>query len=171
MTEQNAGAAPEAATSYTVAGKYLTFQLGHENYGISVMNIQEIIALIPITRVPGVADFVRGVINLRGRIIPVFDLRKKLDFGVVEETKRTCIIIVEIGLAREPVTGGVIVDEVVDVVDIGEEDIDLSPDYGASVGSDTILGLGRVKEQIKILLDIEKIFPWEEMKGLVRSAS
>ena len=89
----------------------------------------------------------------------------------MEETSRTCIIIVEIGISKDPVTGGVIVDNVADVVDIGEDDIDLSPEYGSSVRSDSILGLGRVKEQIKILLDIEKIFPVEEMKGMVPPAS
>jgi purine-binding chemotaxis protein CheW len=136
------------------AGKYLTFALGNEEYGLPVLKVREIIKVMDITQVPQVPDHVRGVINLRGRVIPVIDLRRKFGFETKENTDHTCIIVVEVthlGMV------GIVVDSVSEVLNIAGGDIDHAPDFGGRVNTDYILGLAKVKGTVKILLDLDRV--------------
>ena len=112
------------------AGRYLTFRLADELYGVRVTAVQEIIGLLPITRLPHSAAFVRGVINLRGKVIPVVDLRVKFDVACEPDTERTCIVVAQVMIDDEAVVIGAIVDEVAEVVDVGIESIEPSPTFG-----------------------------------------
>jgi purine-binding chemotaxis protein CheW len=140
------------------AGKYLTFALGNEEYGLPVLKVREIIKVMDITQVPQVPDHVRGVINLRGRVIPVIDLRRKFGFETRENTDHTCIIVVEVmplGMI------GIVVDSVSEVLNIAGADIDHAPDFGGHVNTDYILGLAKVKGTVKILLDLDRVMDAE----------
>ncbi|MDH5753225.1 MAG: chemotaxis protein CheW [Deltaproteobacteria bacterium] len=144
-------------------GKYLTFKLGVEEYGLEIMKVQEIIGMMPITKVPRVPDYVRGVINLRGRIIPTIELRKKFQMETVEDTEKTCIIVVEVVFAKGKVNVGIIVDEVAEVLDVAAGEIDSAPEFGTSLHTDFILGVAVVKGEVKILLDINKVLTTQEI--------
>jgi purine-binding chemotaxis protein CheW len=133
-------------------GKYLTFFFGQEEYGIEILRVREIIGLMPITAVPRAPDYIRGVVNLRGKVIPVLDLRTKFGMEGVEETEQTCIIVVQSG---EDLVG-VVVDQVSEVLDISGEDIVDAPALGADINTDYILGLGKAQGSVKILLDIDR---------------
>jgi len=151
-----------------LAGKYLTFKLGEEEYGLEIMKVQEIIGMMPITKVPRVPEYVRGVINLRGRIIPTIGLRSKFAIKQIEDTEKTCIIVVEIMSSRGKVNVGILVDEVAEVLDIDADEIDRAPEFGTSLHTDFILGVGVVKGEVKILLDIDKVLTTEEV-GTIQS--
>lgn len=140
-------------------GKYLTFSLGTEDYGLQIMRVREILVLLPITVVPQTPEFVRGVINLRGKVIPVIDLRLKFGMTRTEYGRETCIIVVEV----DGVHMGVIVDRVQEVVDILEGDIEDSPHFGTKVDTEFILGMGKKAGKVKILLDIEKVIGSEDL--------
>jgi len=135
------------------AGKYLTFLLADEVYGLEILKVREIIGLMAITNVPGTPDYVCGVINLRGKVIPVVDLRRKFGMMTAEQTEETCIIVVNVN----GVEMGTVVDKVYEVLDIPEEDIEDAPDLGMDVHTNVILGMGKVDKKITILLDINKI--------------
>jgi len=154
MSESAATAVADIASA--VAGKYLTFELGGEIYGLEILKVQEIIGIMAITRVPRTPDFVRGVINLRGKVIPVVDLRLKFGLEKKEDTERTCIIVVQVGHSDSLITMGLIVDEVSEVLDIQAEQIEPPPDLGASIETDFILGMGKVEEMVVMLLDVDK---------------
>lgn len=145
-----------------LGGKYLTFLLAEENYGIEVLKIREIFGMQQITGVPGMPEYVKGVINLRGRIIPVIDLRLKFGFEEAEYDKETCIIVVAI----EDVLVGIIVDTVSEVVDIPSDDIEQSPSFGAETPTEYLLGMGKVKDRVVILLNVGQIFSVNEIKSL-----
>lgn len=149
-----------------LAGKYLTFKLADEEYGLPIMKVQEIIGLMPVTKVPRVPEYVRGVINLRGRIHPTIDLRLKFGIVAKEDTERTCIIVVEVESVKGNVNMGIIVDEVAEVLDIKSSEIDVTPDFGTSINTAFILGLGVVKGDVKMLLDIDKILSTQEVEEL-----
>ena len=149
-----------------LAGKYLTFVLDKEEYGLDIMKVQEIIGLIPITVVPRVAEYVRGVINLRGRIVPTVDLRRKFGLPAVEDTDRTCIIVVEVESPRGKIKMGIIVDQVAEVLDINAQDINQPPDFGTSLDTAFILAVGVVKGQVKILLDVDKVLTTDEVRAV-----
>lgn len=153
-----------------LAGKYLTFMLGEEEYGVQILKVQEIIRMQRITRVPRSPEFVRGVINLRGRVIPVVELRTKFGMEHHEDTDRTCIIVVQFGDAQQCVTMGVLIDEVKEVTDIGADAIDPPPEFGASVDTAFILGIGKLGEDVKILLDVERVLAFDELEA-VRDAA
>jgi purine-binding chemotaxis protein CheW len=140
-----------------VAGKYLTFALAKEQYGIRIMKIKEIIGLMPITFVPQTPGHVKGVINLRGKVIPVVDLR--LRFGLEEAgyTERTCIIVVEAQGAAGTVPMGIVVDGVSEVLNIRAEEIEEAPAFGGSLSTEYILGMAKSGEGVKILLDIDRV--------------
>ena len=142
--------------------KYLTFQLHKEGYGIEILKVREIFGMQEITSVPGVPDYVKGVLNLRGRIIPVIDLRLKFGFEEAEYNKETCIIVVSI----DEILVGIIVDTVSEVVDIPGDDIELSPSFGAETPTEFLLGMGKVKEHVVILLNVEKVFSVQEIKSI-----
>lgn len=151
-------------------GKYLTFSMAGEEYGIGILKIKEIIGLMPITTVPQTPDFVKGVINLRGKVIPVIDLR--LRFGVEEKAynERTCIIVVEIGGQAGTVLIGIVVDSVSEVLNIQAEDIEETPAFGTRVDTGYISGMAKMNGDIKILLDIDKVLNEQEIAALEKAA-
>jgi purine-binding chemotaxis protein CheW len=144
------------------AGKYLTFNLGKEVYGIEILKVQEIIGMMSVTRVPKTPGFVRGVVNLRGKVIPVIDLRLKFSLDGREDTDRTCIIVVQVSLNGTPVIMGLIVDEVSEVLNVLAEQIEASPSFGAKVDTDFILGMGKVGQKVVMLLDVDKVLSADE---------
>jgi len=140
-----------------LAGKYLTFALGDEEYGLPVLKVREIIKLMDITQVPQVPAHIRGVINLRGKVIPVIDLRLKFGFEVGENTERTCIIVVEVEMNGSNVMMGIVVDSVWEVLNVSAAEIDETPAFGDHVSTDFVLGLAKVKGTVKILLDLDRV--------------
>ena len=135
------------------AGKYLTFYLSREEYGLEILRVREIIGIMDITSVPRTPSFVKGVINLRGKVIPVIDLRLKFGMPEADRTEETCIIVVQVG----EVEVGIIVDKVSEVLDIAGEAIDEAPQFGTDVDTDFILGMGKSADRVTILLDISKV--------------
>lgn len=140
-----------------LAAKYLTVVLDNESYGIAVLKVREIIRLQKITPVPQMPDFVKGVINLRGRVIPVVDLRVK--FGLKAEfAERTCIVVVQVRIQNDQtIQMGLIVDSVEEVVTLTGEEIEPTPEFGTRVQSTYLLGMAKVKGQVKTLLDIDRV--------------
>jgi purine-binding chemotaxis protein CheW len=138
-------------------GKYLTFVVGREEYGLPVLKVREIIKVMDITHVPQVPDHVLGVINLRGKVIPVIDLRRKFGCPAQDHTERTCIIVAEVGLASATVMMGVVVDSVSEVLNVAASEIDDTPDFGGQGTADYLLGLAKVKGTVKILLDLDRV--------------
>jgi purine-binding chemotaxis protein CheW len=141
----------------THAGKYLTVVVGQEAFGIAVLQVREIIRLQKITSVPQMPDFVKGVINLRGRVIPIIDLRVK--FGLPAElAERTCIVVVQVGQPGEPpISMGLIVDSVEEVVNLAPEGIEPTPDFGVRIDTAYILGMAKINGKVKTLLDIDRV--------------
>lgn len=139
------------------AGKYLTFALAHEEYGLPVLKVREIIKMMDITGVPQVPEHIKGVINLRGKVIPVVDLRLK--FGLAQEayTERTCIIVAEVEIDARRVMLGMIVDQVSEVLNISPEEIEATPDFGERITTDYMRGVAKIKGTVKILLDIDRV--------------
>ena len=147
-------------------GKYLTFALGEEEYGIGILKIREIIGIMPITSVPRTPEFVKGVINLRGKVIPIIDLRLRFGMEPMEYTDRTCIIVVEINAQDSTIQIGTIVDTVSEVLNIKGEDIEDTPAFGTSLDIEYILGMAKVSGGVKILLDIDMVLNSEEIAKL-----
>lgn len=138
------------------AGKYLTFALGKEEYGLEILKVREIIGYMDITAVPRTPDCVRGVINLRGQVISVVDLRAKFNMPTVERTEETCIIVVETRAGDRVLSTGIIVDRVSEVLDVTQDKIEDPPSFG-SISSDFIMGMAKVGDSVKILLDIDQV--------------
>jgi purine-binding chemotaxis protein CheW len=138
-------------------GKYLTFALGPEEYGLEILRVREIICYMEITAVPQTPHYVKGVVNLRGQVIPVVDLRAKFGMETTEVTEETCIIVVEISQGSRNFSTGIVVDHVQEVLDIAGEDIEDAPQFGSTVNTDFILGMGKINETVKILLDINRV--------------
>jgi purine-binding chemotaxis protein CheW len=138
-------------------GKYLTFALAHEEYGLEILKVREIIGYIEVTAIPQTPRDVKGVINLRGQVIPVVDLRAKFGMETSDVTDETCIIVVEITQSGRKANTGIIVDRVQEVLDIPGKDIEDAPQFGSSVNTDFILGMAKVEESVKILLDIDRV--------------
>jgi len=160
----------ESSVGARLAGKYLTFRLGDEEYGLEILKVQEIIQLQNITRIPRTPACVRGVINLRGKVIPVVDLRMKFELGTVEDTEKTCIIVVQIRSGESVLVIGILIDEVREVLDIRAESIEEAPDFGSSVDTEFILGMGKVNGAVKILLDIDKVLTSDDLRSLRAAA-
>lgn len=148
-----------------LGGKYLTFLLDDEEYGLEILKVREIIGIMDITRVPQTPAFVEGVINLRGKVIPVIDLRAKFGLSRAEYNDQTCIIVVDVGMLT-----GIIVDTVKEVHDIPGTQIEPPPRLGANVNTSFILGMGKVKDDVKILLDIDKVLNADELVELQQVA-
>jgi purine-binding chemotaxis protein CheW len=143
------------------AGKYLTFFLAGEEYGLEILKVSEIIGLQPITRVPRMPEFVRGVINLRGKVIPITDLRRK--FGMAaEDSEDSCIIVVQM----RGIQTGIVVDRVSEVVAVAEGDIEDAPSFGAGIRTEFLLGIGKAGGRVKLLLDIDKVLATSEIEAL-----
>ena len=157
---------PAYASAGGKEGKYLTFSLDNEQYGIGILKIKEIIGTIPITPVPRTPEYVKGVINLRGKVIPVIDLRQRFGMGVVDYTERTCIIVVEIRGLTGTVMMGILVDSVSEVLSIKGEEIEDTPSFGAKVDMNYILGMAKMDGGVKILLDIDCVLSSGEVKEL-----
>jgi purine-binding chemotaxis protein CheW len=148
------------------AGKYLIFHLGVEEFGTEVLKVREIMGLQDITTVPQVPSYVKGVINLRGKVIPVIDLRLKFGLTPQEYTARTCIIVVRTRQGDEDLTIGMIVDGVVEVLNLMPADIEDTPDFGPGVVMPFLKGMAKIKGKVKILLDIDQVVSTNELGGL-----
>ena len=152
-------------------GKYLTFELDGEEYGLEILKVKEIIGIMNITSVPQTPDYVKGVINLRGKVIPVIDLRLKFIMEPLEYSERTCIIIVDIaGTSGKKVMVGIVVDSVSEVLNIKGDEIEDAPSFGSRLNTEYILGMAKVKGGVKILLDIDQVLNAEELNILDKAA-
>ena len=148
-------------------GKYLTFSLADEEYGIGILKIKEIIGMLPITSVPQTPEFVKGVINLRGKVIPVMDLRLRFGMESIDYTERTCIIVVEIVVESKIVKIGIVVDSVSEVLNIKGEEIEETPSFGTKLNTDYIFGMAKMEGGVKILLNIELILNTDEIGSYI----
>jgi purine-binding chemotaxis protein CheW len=151
-------------------GKYLTFTLAEEEYGIGILKIKEIIGMMPITSVPQTPEFVKGVINLRGKVISVMDLMLRFGMEEFEYTERTCIIVVEIEGQTGTVSIGIVVDSVSEVLNIKGDDIEDPSTFGTKLNTDYILGMAKMEGGVKILLDIDRVLNSEEIAVLEKAA-
>jgi len=153
-------------TSAGREGKYLTFALAGEEYGISILKVKEIIGMMGITAVPQTPGFVKGVINLRGKVIPVVDLRLKFGMEAMPYTERTCIVVVEISGSVGPIMMGIVVDTVSEVLNIKASEIEDTPTFGVKLNTEFILGMAKMSGAVKILLDINRVLTEEEISHL-----
>lgn len=160
-----------AAPAVCRGGKYLTFALGREEYGLEILKVREIIGFMEITAVPRTPPYVKGVINLRGQVISVVDLRAKFAMPPAEKTEQTCIIVVEI-TARDGgrLSTGIIVDRVSEVLNIADDAIEPAPEFGAALDTRFILGMGKIAQSVKILLDIDRVLSAAELESTHASA-
>lgn len=163
----------ETATSLLEdkAGKYLTFQLAEEEYGLEILKVKEIIGMMDITQLPRTPDFVKGVINLRGKVIPVIDLRMKFELPEKGITEKTCIIVVEIGEGNQNVQIGLVVDEVSEVLNVAVEELEPTPKFGVSLDTEFILGMAKSNDMVRTLLNIDKVLISEELRNLAEKAA
>ena len=149
-----------------IGGKFLTFFLEDEEYGIEILKVQEIIGMMSVTPVPRTPSFVRGVINLRGNVMPIIDLRLKFGMPAIAQTEETCIIVVR----AQGVEMGIVVDKVSEVLDIATEEIDPVPSFGAAVDTAYILGIGKAAGNVKLLLHIDQVLSTDEVVDLRATA-
>ncbi len=166
VLEASGRAGQPAESARDLGGKYLTFLLDREEYGVEILKVREIIGLMDITKVPQTPDFVEGVINLRGKVIPVIDLRAKFGLARTDYNDQTCIIVVDVGTMM-----GIIVDTVNEVHDIPSAQIEPPPKFGAAVDTTFILGMGKAKDDVKILLDIDKVLTSAELVEIQQAAT
>ena len=166
MTNQGQAADAAGALAERIAGKYLTFDLADEEYGLEILRVREIIGMMEITPVPRTPDFVLGVINLRGKVIPVADLRLKFGLPYKEPDDRTCVIVVEVQSEGETVQMGIVVDRVNEVVDVKASEVEPTPSFGVALDTAFILGMAKVGNKVKILLDIDKVLTASEMAAM-----
>jgi len=159
------GPAP-AAQADARAGKYLTFHLASEEFGIRVLKVREIMGLQEITAVPQTPSYIKGVINLRGKVVPVIDLRLKFGVEAAEYTQRTCIIVTQVQGGSGLVLMGIVVDGVSEVLNLTGQEIENTPDFGEEVTGQYLLGMAKVKGKGKILLDIDKVLSTQDLHGL-----
>ena len=161
LSESMTGAQSDAR-----AGKYLTFQLANEEFGIRVLNVREIMGLQDITAVPQTPSYIKGVLNLRGKVVPVVDLRLKFALPAAEYTQRTCIIVTQVHGQTGPLMVGMVVDGVSEVLNLTAQDIEDTPDFGGDAGVRYLLGMAKVKGKVKILLDIDQVLSTPELHNL-----
>jgi purine-binding chemotaxis protein CheW len=155
-----------AAARSERAGKYLIFQLGKEEFGTRVLTVREIMGVLDITAVPHTPPYLKGVINLRGKVIPVIDLRLKFGMPAIAYDHRTCIIVVQVEAPGSAVLMGLVVDGVAEVLTLTEGDIEDTPDFGQGVATDYLLGMAKIKGKVKILLDMDRVLNSRELQGL-----
>ncbi len=176
-TTSAATASPQAGKRQpngSSGGKFLSFYLAGEEYGIAILKVHEIIGMMSITGVPRTPEYVRGIINLRGKVIPIVDLRRKFGMASLDQTSETCIIVVTV----QDVEVGIVVDRVSEVLNISDKDIEPAPSFGADVNTDFILGIGKSQGKVRLLLDIDRVLSRTEiiedlpaMDGLVKAMS
>jgi purine-binding chemotaxis protein CheW len=160
--QNESGGTATAERAVKRAGKYLTFFLAREEYGLEILKVHEIMGVMPITRVPRTPSFVRGVINLRGKVIPIVDLRAKFGMEAAEASAENCIIVVQVHGAQT----GVIVDRVSEVSDIAETQVEDAPSFGSDVQTDYLLGIAKSTERVRLLLDIERVLSSQDVVDL-----
>lgn len=153
-----------------LTGKYLTFRLAEEDYGIPLLQVKEIIGMMPVTAVPQTPEYVKGVINLRGKVIPVSDLRLRFGMAATPYNERTCIIVVDIQGDGQSTRMGVIVDAVSEVLNVRGEEIEPAPSFGHQARTEYILGMANMDERVKLLLDIDRVFDPLEIAELEKAA-
>ncbi len=168
MTDQNT---PGAGKIIANTAKYMTFKLAKEEYGIEILKVRELIGLLEITRVPRTKSYIRGLINLRGKVIPVVDLRAKFGMPKTESTSQTVIIVVQIAVGSVSLTMGVLVDEVLEVRAIPEADIEPPPTLPQDIDTSFILGVGKVDKHIVFLLDIDRVLTVDERSEVLASTT
>lgn len=159
------------ADASQAAGKYLTFRLGDESYGLQILKVQEILGMMPVTRVPRTPNFIRGVVNLRGKVIPVVDLRCTFNLASLTDTETTCIIVVQIVRDQTTVVMGVIVDAVSEVLDVRAEQVEPAPAFGTEIDTAFILGMGKIADKVVILLDIDRVLSTEQLSTVNQTAA
>ena len=165
-------AVDSAVARIAQAGKFLSFVLGEEEYGLEILKVQEINGMMGITRVPRTPDYVRGVINLRGRVIPIVSLRQKFKMPVIEDTEKTCIIVVQVEYQDSEITMGIIVDEVSEVLNIADGQIEPPPSFGGGMEeADFITGMGKLENKVVILLDIDRVLNGSEMEAVLATTN
>jgi len=169
MTENKIQTGQSASALLGKEGKYLTFALANEEYGLEILKVREIIGYMEITAVPQTPHYVKGVINLRGQVIPVVDLRAKFGMEEAEITDQSCIIVVEISQGQRNFSTGIVVDHVQEVLDIAGQDIEEAPQFGSSVDTNFILGMGKIGDSVKILLDIDRVLISDDLQGIASS--
>jgi len=166
-TMTTAGLAPAAPPQADArAGKYLTFQLGNEEFGIRVLKVREIMGIQEITAVPQTPVHIKGVINLRGKVVPVIDLRLKFGLTAAEYTQRTCIIVTQVHGEAGALLMGIVVDGVSEVLNLTGGEIEDTPDFGEAISTEYLLGMAKVKGKVKILLDIDKVLSSQELHNI-----
>ncbi len=158
-----------SATGITETTQYLTFRLDEEIFALDISKVREVLDYTNITKVPRTPEFMRGVINLRGNVVPVVDMRLKFGMSMTERTVNTCIIIVEITLDGDTTVLGALADSVQEVIELGAEQIEPAPRIGTRLRTEFIRGMGKRDEQFVIILDIDKIFSADEI-SLVQDA-
>ncbi len=164
-TTNSSGLEPIETGHASRAGKYLTFKLAEEEFAIEVMRVREIMGVQHITAVPQTPPSIKGVINLRGKVVPVVDLRLRFGLPEVEYTQRTCIIVVQVS-AGEVMQMGIVVDEVCEVLNLAEADVQDTPRFGQGVSTPYLLGMAKVKGKVKILLDINHVLSTQDGEEL-----
>jgi purine-binding chemotaxis protein CheW len=167
MSQHSQSIQPSAVRA--LAGKYITFKLASEEYGVQILKVRELIGLMDVTRVPGTSRYVKGLINLRGKVIPVIDLRLKFGLPEGEATGQNVIIVMHIGTASGGITMGILVDEVLEVLAIAEDAIAATPDFHSQNAADFILGVGKAEKRIIFLLDIDRVLAAAELEAVSRA--
>lgn len=155
-----------AEVGHRLAGKYLTFLLGKEEYGLQILKVQEIIRLQKITAVPNTPGFIRGIINLRGRVIPVIALRTKFKMEEGKDSEKTCIVVVQVARGSDTIVMGIIIDDVREVRDLVPSEIEETPSFGTSLDIDFIMGVGKLEQRVIMLLDIDKVLTKEQIENI-----
>lgn len=151
----------------SLQGKYLTFFLDNEEYGLEIIKVKEIIGMMNITFLPKTPHYVKGVINLRDKVIPVMDLRLKFGFKEADVTEKTCIVVVEISKNERKITIGIIVDAVSEVLNINSEDIEDTPHFGVAINNNFILAFAKIQGKVKILLNINSVLSTDEIIKII----
>ena len=157
--------ATSAKSADRMAGKYLAFRIGNEEYGLEILKVREVIMMMDITHVPRTPVFIKGVVNLRGRIIPVMDLRAKFGMPQAEGSAERCIVVAALGGLEM----GLIVDSVSEVLDISADAVEETPSFGAGVATDFILGIGKAGDKVTILLDLDKVLTKAEVEAVAKT--
>lgn len=160
------------SNNLSAAGKYLTFVLGGESYGIPVLKVREIIKLVPVTFVPKLPSYIKGVLNLRGRIIPVLDMRIKFGMTVTQDTDHTCVIVVQVcSAAQTTISLGLVVDAVEEVCNIVSSDIESTPDFGTTLNTSYLVGMAKIKSKVVSLLNIDRCLGAAELAVVEKKRS
>lgn len=149
-------------------GKYLTFRLAAEEYGIEILKVQEIIGMMSITKVPRLPEFIRGILNLRGKLVPVIEMRSRFQMERVEDNNRTCIIVVQVNGSKSALTMGILVDSVNEVVTMQQDQLEPTPQLGQGLDIEFMLGMAKIGSRVVLLLDIDRVltsFEYSDLKS------